>query len=323
MLLDTLRHGGIFGSNGIFRGLLPPLLMVVPTTAVAFWGYDVGRRWVLHYDGVVAGEGSRTEGVATSTNVPSAAAAAVAVTTCNSSRSLTTAEVCVAGAISALPTSLIVGPTERIKCLLQAQQQQHPQRPHDIANGTSSSGGRRRGVEFQRHYYGGTYDCITKLYNEGGLRSLCRGTGMTFVRGVPGTMAYFAAYEYAKDGIMSFEECRRGYDIDNIATGDDAAAASSRSRSQPSALAILIAGGFAGMAYWAAIIPIIADVLKSRYQAAPLDKYPGGYAEVYRTLIREDGYAGLFRGYRPAMMRAIPASMARSVGMEVTRFFLE
>ncbi len=91
----------------------------------------------------------------------------------------------------------------------------------------------------------------------------------------------------------------------------------------PSTFAILIAGGFAGIAYWAVGIPIIADVLKSRYQTAPIGKYPGGYVDVYRSLIREDGYAGLFKGFRPAMMRAIPASMARSIGMEVTRRILE
>jgi solute carrier family 25 carnitine/acylcarnitine transporter 20/29 len=70
-------------------------------------------------------------------------------------------------------------------------------------------------------------------------------------------------------------------------------------------------------------VPIVADVLKSRYQTSHLGIYPGGYVDVYAALVREEGYAGLFKGFRPAMMRAIPASMARSIGMEVTRKMLE
>jgi solute carrier family 25 carnitine/acylcarnitine transporter 20/29 len=248
MLIDTMRSGGIFGSNGIFRGLVPPLLMVIPTTAVAFWGYDVGRRLVLHYDretgddeeegmGVVRRRrrrrrGMGDEGIAMGGTEDAIATNATTTSPPQCPRSLTTSEVCIAGAISAVPTTLIVAPTERIKCLLQVQ-------PHDGANTTF-------GVEKRRRYYSGTFDCITRVYNEGGIRSLYRGTGMTFVRGVPGTMAYFAAYEYAKDGITSLQRRRDGI--------------TDASQRQPSALAILIAGGFAGMAYWAVGIPIIADV---------------------------------------------------------------
>ena len=198
------------------------------------------------------------------------------------------AEICVAAALSAIPTAAIVAPSERVKCLLQVQQ----------AAGDAEGGGAAG-----RTRYTGMVDCARQLHREGGVRSLYRGTGMTLVREVPGTVAYFATYEYVKREIATV----RGVDPNG---------------GELSLPAVLVAGGLAGMAYWAIGVTVVADVVKSRYQTAPMGMY-AGYADVYRALVRDGGYAGLFRGGRPAILRALPASMTCFLGVELTRKLFE
>jgi solute carrier family 25 carnitine/acylcarnitine transporter 20/29 len=86
--------------------------------------------------------------------------------------------------------------------------------------------------------------------------------------------------------------------------------------SKLSPLSVLTAGGFAGMACWVVSIP--ADVLKSRFQGAPEGTYKN-VADVYSTLMRNEGPAALFTGIRPALIRAFPANAACFFGMEVAR----
>jgi solute carrier family 25 carnitine/acylcarnitine transporter 20/29 len=280
-LAEIFRSEG--GARGLFRGAGAPLLAVVPTTAVSFWGYDAGMRAIVA-SRRVAGEDDDDE-----------------------ERAPSTAEVCAAGAMSALPTALILAPTERVKCLLQVQRG----RGGGVVGGGGGVGV-GVGVGGGTRYYSGTIDCARRLLEEGGIRSLYRGTGATLARGVPGTMAYFAAYEATKGAMTGVVDRRDG---PGGGGGDGG---------RPlSPVAVLIAGGIAGVAYWACVVPIIADVIKSRIQTAPPGSYPRGYADVYASVVKEGGHAGLFRGFVPAVMRAIPASMARSLGMEVTRKILE
>ena len=54
------------------------------------------------------------------------------------------------------------------------------------------------------------------------------------------------------------------------------------------------------MACWG--MAILPDNLKSRYQTAPEGKYRG-FMDVYRAVVKEEGYGALFTGFRPAMIR--------------------
>jgi solute carrier family 25 carnitine/acylcarnitine transporter 20/29 len=45
--------------------------------------------------------------------------------------------------------------------------------------------------------------------------------------------------------------------------------------------------------------------------------------DVYRHLIKEEGYAGLMKGFRPAMARAFPANAACFTAMELSRSSLD
>ena len=127
-----------------------------------------------------------------------------------------------------------------------------------------------------------------------------RGTLLTLCRDVPGYMAWFGTYEYVKYLFL-------------IHLGRVNAA-------QLPPLAVLVAGGLAGMAYWIAAMPV--DVLKSRLQAAPEGTY-SGVLDVFRQAIRAEGPAALFKGIAPALLRAFPASAACFYGVEVSKQFLD
>lgn len=130
---------GTFLANsvkGFYKGVIPPLLGVTPIFAVSFWGYDVGKKIV-----------SRNEMAGTP---------------------LTTSQMATAGFISAIPTTLVMAPTERIKVVLQ----------------TSSSNS--------------FVEAAKRLVHEGGVQSLFKGSLATLARDGPGSALYFASYEVSK-----------------------------------------------------------------------------------------------------------------------------
>ncbi|CAO4373828.1 unnamed protein product [Caenorhabditis nigoni] len=184
-----------------------------------------------------------------------------------------------AGALAGVFTTIVMVPGERIKCLLQVQQ----------------AGSAPSGV-----HYDGPLDVVKKLYKQGGIASIYRGTGATLLRDIPASAAYLSVYEYLKKK-FSGEGAQR-----TLSPG-----------------ATLMAGGLAGIANWGVCIP--ADVLKSRLQTAPEGKYPDGIRGVLREVLREEGPRALFKGFWPVMLRAFPANAACFFGLELTlaafRFF--
>lgn len=254
MLSTTVRKEGI---RGLYRGVSAPLTAVSPMFAVSFWSYDIGQRMVQSY-----GQRGMTE---EEKLVP---------------YTISMKEICMAGAISAIPTTGIMAPSERIKCLLQVQ-------ANDVEKGGKAK-------------YSGMTDCAKQILKEGGMSSLYKGTVATLARDIPGTIAYFGTYEFIKKELMKMQ----GIDPN---------------KGQLSPVAVVTAGGLAGMACWTVGIP--ADVIKSRYQTAPEGKY-NGLVDVYKALIKEEGYAGLFKGIRPALIRAFPANAACFLGMEYAKKLL-
>ena len=152
------------------------------------------------------------------------------------------------------------------------------------------------GQNGQEKRYRGTGDAAKALYREGGLRSLYRGTSLTLLRDCPGSGAYFAGYEWFK---------RQG--IPEGGTPNDV------SKSW-----ILLSGGMAGICNWLVALP--PDTVKSRYQANP-ELYTSSL-DCFNKLIAKEGPQGLFKGFAPIMLRAIPANAACFFGMELAMSFL-
>lgn len=78
--------------------------------------------------------------------------------------------------------------------------------------------------------YSGMMDCAIQVYRTGGIRSLYKGTALTLMRDGPGSVAWFSVYELVKSEMMKIQGI------------DDS--------SKLSPLAVVVAGGFAGMACW-------------------------------------------------------------------------
>lgn len=123
--------------RGFYRGMATPLVGVTPIYAVCFFGYSLGRKMQTP----AAPDGTYSHG-----------------------------QIFNAGMLSAIFTLPLIGPGERIKCLLQVQAQHVPK-------------------------YSGPIDCVRQLYQAGGFRSLFRGTLATLLRDVPASGVYFVTYE--------------------------------------------------------------------------------------------------------------------------------
>jgi len=130
--------------------------------------------------------------------------------------------------------------------------------------------------------------CARMIIQEEGPAGLFKGTSFTLLRDVPGSVAYYTGYELMKERIKNMMP--------------------KRADGSASPVAIMTAGGMAGVANW--IVSVPPDVLKSRYQSAPTGTYPGGLKQVFGELMAKEGPAALFKGLGPALARAFPANAA-------------
>ncbi|CAH7686800.1 mitochondrial carnitine/acylcarnitine carrier protein [Phakopsora pachyrhizi] len=236
LVKKTFQKDGILG---FYRGMSSPLVGVTPIFAVSFWGYAMGKKIIY------------------------------SLTPSRTSKDLNYTEYAVAGAFSALPTTLIAAPIERIKVLLQVDGQ---------STGTPK--------------YKGSVDCVKQVYNQGGVKSLFKGSFATVLRDSPGSAAYFVAYEVAKKKLTP-----KGSDPSKL-----------------NLTTICAAGGFAGIAMWSIAIP--PDVIKSRLQSAPEGTY-SGFLDCTKKTVKVDGLRALFKGFGPAILRAVPANAATFLGVEL------
>jgi solute carrier family 25 (mitochondrial carnitine/acylcarnitine transporter), member 20/29 len=123
---------------------------------------------------------------------------------------------------------------------------------------------------------------IRSIQSDSGIKGLFRGTLLTIGRDVPGSFMYFLTYVGLKRTMGDSVPC------------------------------ILFAGGMAGMINWAIAIPL--DTIKSRMQSVPNSE--ALVSKVVSNLLKQEGYKGLFRGLRPTLLRAFPASAAFFFGVE-------
>ena len=105
------------GIGGIYRGVSAPIVAVTPMFALSFWGYDMGKKFVRFADSEYKGDAGAYP--------------------------FSISQLCVAGALSSIPSTVVMAPSERLKCLMQI----HPER------------------------YVGLMDCAKQVYAEGGIRA--------------------------------------------------------------------------------------------------------------------------------------------------------
>lgn len=141
--------------RGFYKGVIPPLLGVTPIFAVSFWGYDLGKK--------IVARNNEDMGAAP----------------------LSMGQMATAGFISAIPTTLVTAPTERIKVVLQTS-----------AEGSFISSAKQ-------------------IVKTGGIASLFKGSLATLARDGPGSALYFASYEISKKMLNKYNN------NDNDNNGDE------------------------------------------------------------------------------------------------------
>lgn len=144
---DTIKKDG---PAGLYRGVMPPLIGVTPMFAVSFWGYDLGKQIVGNFTGKEASQ-------------------------------FTIPDISTAGFISAIPTTVVAAPVERLKVVMQVEQSNK--------------------LMFQT---------AKDVYKAGGIRSVYKGTFATLLRDGPGSAVYFATYEYLKEKLLKKGEMSLG-----------------------------------------------------------------------------------------------------------------
>jgi solute carrier family 25 (mitochondrial carnitine/acylcarnitine transporter), member 20/29 len=187
----SLNMGKLFSSlmkrqglAGLYRGVTAPLLGVAPIFAVNIWGFDAGKSMASRLF-----------------SLPENDLYAVAF----------------GGAFSALPTSALQVPGDRIKLRLQVSDSQRHANPFQATRDIWKHGKR----DISNNWLGG-------------FRSLYRGYWVTLAREVPGSAIYFSNYYYLKT-----------YLTDRLGKSQSAAS-----------IAILLSGGIAGTLNGLLTLPI-------------------------------------------------------------------
>lgn len=250
----AIAHDGL---KGLYRGVGAPLAGVTPMFAISFWGYDLGKRIVSS----VSETGPNGE--------------------------LSISQISAAGFISAMPTTLVAAPFERIKVILQLQGQQSAEATAKAAAEAVAAG---KPVPKQ---FTGAFDVVKHLYKEGGFKSVFKGSVATFARDGPGSALYFATYEYFKKQLTP-------------------------EGSTMSLTAISFAGGMAGVAMWIPVFPI--DTIKSNLQSSTTNQ---SISQVTKGIYRNGGLKAFFPGIGPALARSFPANAATFVGVELAYSFFK
>ena len=191
----------------------------------------------------------------------------------------------VAGTFSGVCTVFVTAPTDHVKIQLALQ--------------TESL------ADAKKARYSSSFHCARVALATGGVRTLYRGFAATLCRDVPSTTIYFAAYHWTKSALKA----RSG------SGGADAGGESSGVGS-----AEFIAGGVAGVASWASIIPV--DTIKTRVQMVPLGAPRVRLVDAARQAFAEEGAASLFRGAPALLLRAFLANAATFWAYEHARALL-
>lgn len=140
----------------------------------------------------------------------------------------------------------------------------------------------------------GSFGAVVKAVKaEAGYRGFFRGMSATMLRDVPGSMAWFGAYEMTKQALC-----------------DDP--------KKPNVTQALLAGGMGGIGMWSFAIPL--DAIKTRVQAGGDTNSP---IRAARAIFRESGMKGFYRGIGPALLRAFPANAATFAAKEMAQSTLD
>ncbi|XP_011553802.2 probable mitochondrial glutathione transporter SLC25A40 isoform X2 [Plutella xylostella] len=188
----------------------------------------------------------------------------------------------------ALITSLFMTPLDVVKIRLQAQQKAlHSNKCYLYCNGLMEHlcpcG--ETGWVPKRTHFTGTFDAFYKISKLEGVPALWSGLSPTLVLAVPCTVIYFVTYEQLR------YKMKTKY---NSVTGN---------MNQPMWIPLL-SGATARTIAVSIVSPL--ELIRTKMQSKKLT-----YAEInaaLKTVVKHEGYKGLFRGLGPTLLRDVPFS---------------
>lgn len=180
------------------------------------------------------------------------------------------------GSFAGLVQGVVVCPMEHLKCRLQVQ------------HGRGALGA----------LYKGPVQAARSIVASHGMTGLYRGWGATVWREVPAFGAYFAFYDFAKDGLNSLFAKRAGLSEEEHAEQNHA----------HKWAASALAGGTTGALTWIMIYPF--DIIKTKIQTAPMDTpiEKRRILAIGQDIVRREGVSALFRGLNVTVIRAFPVN---------------
>lgn len=126
------------------------------------------------------------------------------------------------------------------------------------------------------------------LLERGGVRGLFRGNGTNVLRIAPTSACQFCFFEKYKEGIFQI----MGVDENDL-----------ESQQGKAIMARLIAGGLAGSTSAFLMYPL--DLIRARLTVQQTPQYKS-IAHAYTTIVKEEGFAALYKGLTPTMMGVFP-----------------
>lgn len=137
--------------------------------------------------------------------------------------------------------------------------------------------------------YKGVGDCVTRVFKEEGFRAFYASYRTTVLMNAPFTAVHFSTYEAVKRGMSEL----------------------SPEHSSDERLVVHATAGAAAGAL-AAFVTTPFDVVKTQLQCQGVcgcDRFTSSsIGDVFRTIVKKDGYRGLLRGWVPRMLFHAPAA---------------
>lgn len=273
---------GPAGPLGLFKGLSAPLVGYSLESGINYSAYNQARQWL---DASGPWAGTPRDAKPPSAEILEAAAS---------------------GALGGLLLSVVVAPTDLVKCRVQDGQ------------------------------YAGPREAVADIYRRDGARGFTRGALATLAREIPGNAIFFATYELAQSAFPRWTRVpgaggEADEDDDSAATAnhrasDPAATANHRASASASAsayyaqesLAAVTCGGIAGSAFWLTMLPV--DYAKTRIQIARRgDPDDASVLGLMARTFRERGVRGLYAGAGPVLLRAFPTNAVQFLAWEAAR----
>ncbi|KAH7285188.1 hypothetical protein KP509_33G017100 [Ceratopteris richardii] len=195
--------------------------------------------------------------------------------------------------------SMILCPTELVKCRLQVQ---------SSADGVSYLSMKR---------YAGPLDCLQKTIKSTGIQGLFTGGFSTLLRECIGNAVFFTTYEFSRYRIlMAIENPDMSESRSTKPDTSSFSCGKTHSNIMIEGAVDIMSGGLAGMTFWAIVLPF--DVVKTRIQTAMNPRSNRNPFQNMKMIYKELGLRGLYAGLGPTLLRAFPANATAMVTWELT-----